>query len=78
MQFLNLFDNLLQNNKKCIKLTLRVFNSSKYKTLSLLDYKNDLKQKELTLKLNTLRDNYGIDIIKNGNELIDTKEKNAF
>ncbi len=53
-----------------IQLNLTVYNfaNSNY-TYNLFEYKEDLKKKELTNKLQALRDKFGIDIIKSASEL---------
>ena len=44
-------------------------NNHNQKTYSLLDYENDLKFASLNEKLLKIRDKYGVDIIKYGNEI---------
>ena len=44
-------------------------NTHNQKTYSLLDYESDLKFASLNEKLLKIRDKYGVDIIKYGNEI---------
>lgn len=57
-----------------IQLNLTVSNFSRPKefTTDIFEYESDLKKRELTNKLQTLREKYGVDIIKTASEL---KEK---
>jgi len=54
-----------------IKLTLNVsnFSSQNTKTFSLMDLDEDIKQHALSTKLHNLRERFGLDIIKTGDEL---------
>jgi len=53
------------------KLTLSVshFSEQEHKTLSLIDLEEDLKAYHLGLKFQDLRERFGLDIIKTGNEI---------
>ena len=57
--------------KGAVKLTVSVSNFTIHhtKTLSLLDYGNDLEEKRLSEKIQELRQRFGLDIVKTGNEL---------
>lgn len=54
-----------------VQLNLTVSNFSKAKefTYNIFEYEDDLKKRELSNKLQSLRDKYGIDIIKTASEL---------
>lgn len=58
-------------DKGAIKLSLNVsnFTSRHPKTLSLLNLDEDIAEKELSLDIQKLRERFGLDIIKTGNEL---------
>jgi DNA polymerase-4 len=57
--------------KGAVKITLNVtnFTSQHQKTLSLLDLDEDLKEKRLGEKVHELRERFGLDIMKTGDEL---------
>jgi len=59
------------NNKGAIKLRVSVYNFQKLTktTLSLLEYKDDIKQKELDIAVTSLRERFGLDILKSANEI---------
>ena len=58
-------------NKGAIKLSLNVsnFTNQHKKTLSLMDLDEDIAHNKLTLELQKLRERFGLDIIKTGDEL---------
>ena len=66
-----MFEEIVQRNKGTIKLTLNVsnFSSLNLKTLSLIDFNDDSKEKKLHKNIHNLRTRFGLDIIKTGNEL---------
>jgi DNA polymerase-4 len=66
-----MYDEIMQRNKGAIKLTLNVsnFSSLNLKTLSLIDFNDDSKDKHLHKNIHELRTRFGLDIIKTGNEL---------
>jgi len=67
----DMYDEIAQRNKGAVKLTLSVsnFSSVHLKTLSLLDFDNDISKKHLHQNIHLLRTRFGLDIIKTGNEL---------
>ncbi len=58
-------------SKGAIKLSINVSNFTKQhkKTLSLMDFDEDIEQHKLTIELQKLRERFGLDIIKSGAEL---------
>ena len=58
-------------NKGAIKLSLNVsnFTNQHKKTLSLMDLEVDIEQNKLSIELQKLRERFGLDIIKTGDEL---------
>jgi len=66
-----MYNEIVQVNKGAIKLTLNVsnFSSLNLKTLSLIEFHDDSKEKELHKNIHDLRSRFGLDIIKTGNEL---------
>ncbi|WP_294959465.1 DNA polymerase IV [Sulfurovum sp.] len=58
-------------NKGAVKISVNVsnFTSHHRRTLSLLDYDEDMKEKELSEKVHALREKFGLDILKTGDEL---------
>lgn len=66
-----MYEEIVQRNKGAIKLTLNVsnFSSLNLKTLSLIDFNDDSKEKKLHKNIHELRSRFGLDIIKTGNEL---------
>ena len=58
-------------NKGAIKLSLNVsnFTNQHKKTLSLMDLDDDIEQNKLSIELQKLRERFGLDIIKTGDEL---------
>jgi DNA polymerase-4 len=61
----------IAHNKGAIKLSLNVsnFTSQHKKTLSLLDLDKDIEHHKLSQKIQGLRERFGLDIIKTGDEL---------
>lgn len=70
-QLLEMYDEVAHHSLRAIKLTLNVsnFTNQQHKTLSLLDFKEDMERAKLTKEIQGLRDKFGIDIIKSGVEL---------
>jgi DNA polymerase-4 len=70
-QLLEMFDEVVHYSLGAIKLTLNVsnFTNQQHKTLSLLDFQEDMERARLTKEIQGLRDRFGIDIIKSGVEL---------
>jgi len=68
---LEMYTSIVPANKGAIKLSINVsnFSSAKLKTLSLLDFNDDSKDEQLHKDIHTLRERFGLDIIKTGNEL---------
>lgn len=67
-------ENDIHPTHSVVQLNLTVSNFSKPKefTYNIFEYEEDIKKRELTNKLQSLRDKYGVDIIKTASEL---KEK---
>ncbi len=57
--------------KGAVKITVNVsnFTSQHQKTLSLLDLDEDIEEKKLSQEIHKLREKFGLDILKTGNEL---------
>ena len=70
-QLLEMYDDIVHHSLRTVKLTLNVsnFTNQKHKTLSLLDLEEDMEKANLTKEIQSLRDRFGIDIIKSGVEL---------
>ena len=66
-----MYDEIVQRDNGAIKLTLSVsnFSSHNLKTLSLIDFDQDRRDKQLHQNIHALRKRFGLDIIKTGNEL---------
>ena len=66
-----LLKNIWQNNRGVTKIRVSVsnFSNNKKRTLSLIDIDKDLKQQKLDTAISKLRNSFGIDILKNGNEI---------
>ena len=66
-----MYDEIAQRNKGAVKLSLSVsnFSSLNRRTLSLIDFDKDIKEKHLHHNIHELRRRFGLDIIKTGNEL---------
>ena len=58
-------------NKGAIKLSLSVsnFSSQHNKTLSLMDFDEDISENKLSQEIQSLRERFGLDILKTGDEL---------
>jgi DNA polymerase-4 len=70
-QLLEMIDEIAHHALGAIKLTINVSNFTEHhhKTLSLLDHQEDMENAKLTREIQSLRDRFGIDIIKSGVEL---------
>lgn len=66
-----MYDAIKHSGKGAVKLTVNVSNFTAHhtKTLSLLAYDEDRKEKRLSEKIHTLREKFGLDILKTGDEL---------
>lgn len=66
-----MYDEIVQRNKGAVKLTLNVsnFSSLHKKTLSMMDLDQDILEQKLSQKMQILRERFGLDIIKTGDEL---------
>ncbi|MGB6329281.1 MAG: DNA polymerase IV [Halarcobacter sp.] len=58
-----------------LNITVSNFTKPREFTYNLFEYENDLKKRELSNKIQDLRDKFGIDIIKNASELEEKKTK---
>jgi DNA polymerase-4 len=67
---LRMFEEIVLKNR-AVKLTINVSNFSyqQQKTLSLIDLDEDISDNKLSVEIQKLRDRFGLDIIKTGNEL---------
>ena len=68
---LEVFEKIYKKNYGVIKLTVNVSNfiERSNKTYYMLDLQEDMKQQKLTDNIQKLREKFGLDIIKNANEL---------
>ena len=66
-----MYEEIVQVNKGAIKLTLSVsnFSAQNQKTLSLMDFDEDKHENKLSREIQNLRERFGLDIIKTGDEL---------
>ncbi len=66
-----MYDEIALPQKGAIKLSLNVsnFSSQHKKTLSLLDFDEDINESKLSKEIQKLRERFGLDIIKTGDEL---------
>jgi len=66
-----MYDEIVHHHKGAIKLTINVsnFSSQHQKTLSLLDWNDDILEQNLSKKMQLLRERFGLDIIKTADEL---------
>ena len=66
-----LYDDISLGNNRAVKITLSVSNFSyiNHKTLSLLALDEDMHYHHISKSIQELRDRYGLDILKTGNEL---------
>jgi len=66
-----MYDTIKQPGKGAVKLTVNVSNFTAHhtKTLSLLDLQEDTRAQQLTQKIHTLREKFGLDILKTADEL---------
>src|SRR5690606_17356452 len=62
----------IHRNYRVVQLYITVFNFVKQNshTYNLFEYEDDLKKEKLTNKLQILREKFGVDIVKNGSEII--------
>ena len=66
-----MYDEIAVKHKGAVKLTLNVsnFTQQHHKTLSLMDIDNDMAEKGLSKNIQSLRERFGLDIIKTAAEL---------
>lgn len=66
-----MYSEIVQSNKGAIKLSLNVsnFSSQHKKTLSLMDLDEDISDNALSKNIQNLRERFGLDILKTGDEL---------
>jgi DNA polymerase-4 len=66
-----MYEEIVHVNKGAIKLTLSVsnFSAQHKKTLSLMDFDEDKHENSLSKEIQNLRERFGLDIIKTGDEL---------
>jgi len=66
-----MYNEISDVNKGAIKLSLNVsnFSSQHKKTLSLMDHDEDISDNALSKDIQTLRERFGLDILKTGDEL---------
>jgi len=66
-----MYDEIVPLNKGAVKLTLNVsnFSAQHKKTLSLMDFDEDIDDHKLSEEIQKLRERFGLDIIKTGDEL---------
>ena len=66
-----MYDEIVNPNKGAIKLSLNVsnFSSQHKKTLSLMDFDEDISDNKLSQEIQSLRERFGLDILKTGDEL---------
>ncbi len=68
---MQIYDEIHIKNKAAIKISINVsnFTSQHRKTLSLLDITEDMREHKLSIEIHKLRERFGLDILKSGNEL---------
>ena len=68
---IQMYYDIVNKNKGAIKLTLNVssFSNKNRKTLSLMDFDEDFHANKLSKDIHHLRERFGLDIIKTGDEL---------
>jgi len=61
-----MYDEMRLPHKGAVKITVNVsnFTSHHHKMLSLLDYDEDVREKELSVKIHEFREKFGLDILK--------------
>ncbi len=66
-----MYDEIVHTGKGAVKLTVNVsnFSSQHKKTLSLMDFDEDIDENKLSKEIQKLRERFGLDIIKTGDEL---------
>ena len=69
--FTHRYKELSLHRKGAIKLSVNVsnFSSQHKKTLSLMDFDEDMNENKLSKEIQKLRERFGLDIIKTGDEL---------
>ena len=68
---IQMYDEVKIENKGAIKISVNVSNFTAHhrKTLSLLDIDEDMEENKLSKEIQKLRERFGLDILKTGNEL---------
>ena len=68
---IQMYDEIAMPAKGAIKLSLNVsnFSSQHHKTFSLLELDRDMQKRNLSQEVQKLREKFGLDIVKTGNEL---------
>jgi len=68
---MQMYDEIKVEHKGAIKISVNVsnFTSQHRKTLSLLDIDEDMEENKLSKEIQKLRERFGLDILKTGNEL---------
>ncbi len=68
---LDMYSQIVEQRRGAVKLSINVSNFSQQhkKTLSLVDLDEDIDAKNLTQQIQYLREKFGLDILKTGNEL---------
>jgi DNA polymerase-4 len=68
---IQMYDEIAMPTKGAIKLSLNVsnFSSQHHKTFSLLELDRDIQKRNLSQEVQKLREKFGLDIVKTGNEL---------
>ena len=66
-----MYSEIVIHDKGAVKISVNVtnFTSQQHKTLSLLDIDEDMEEKKLSQEIQKLRERFGLDILKTGNEL---------
>ncbi len=67
----DMYNKIVLVNKGAVKITVNVsnFTSQHKKTLSLLNLDEDMEEKKLSQEIHKIREKFGLDILKTGNEL---------
>ncbi|SFV61621.1 DNA polymerase IV [hydrothermal vent metagenome] len=70
-KLITMYDNIKLSHNGAVKITINLsnFTSHHRKTLSLLSHAEDTKEKRLSMNIHELRERFGLDILKTGNEL---------
>jgi len=71
-KLIEIYDEIFIPSQSVIKLTINVsdFTSQHLKTLSMIDLNRDIYEREMSKIIQSLRERFGLDIIKNASELI--------